>query len=72
MNKEYIKQEILSQIEVEINQWLETSSSIKDGYDYEDKFMLVSQKINKIILTKSLGEPPKDRNKKNSRRVLGR
>ena len=72
MEKEEIKQEILSLIGKELDQWLDVQSTIKDGYEYEEKFMGVAQKISKILLSQSVGELPKNRNKKNSRRVLGK
>jgi hypothetical protein len=71
MEKEQIKQEILSLISKEIDQWLETQATIKDGYEYEEKFMSISQKVSKILLSQSVGMLPKNRNnKKNSRPVL--
>ena len=72
MEKEDIKQEILKLVGQELDQWLDTQSTIKDGYDYEETFMAVSRKVNEIILTKSFGVLPKNRNKKNSRPVLGK
>jgi hypothetical protein len=73
MEKEQIKQEILSLISKEIDQWLETQSTIKDGHEYEEKFMSISQKVSKILLSQSVGALPKNRNnKKNSRLVLGK
>lgn len=67
-----IKAEILQLLEVEVDQWLKTEKNITDGYAYETKFMEVAQRVNRVILTKSMGNLPKDRNKKNSRPVLGR
>lgn len=67
-----IKEEILQLLEVEVDQWLATEKSITDGYTYETKFMEVAQRVNRILLTKSMGNLPKDRNKKNFRPVLGR
>lgn len=66
------KEEILQLLEVEVDQWLQTEGTITDGYTYETKFMEVAQRVNRILLTKSMGNLPKDRNKKNSRPVLGR
>lgn len=70
MEKEQIKQEMLSLISKEIDQWLETQTTIKDGYEYEEKFMSVAQKVSKILLNQSVGTLPKNRNKKNSKPVL--
>lgn len=72
MEKEQIKQEILSLISKEIDQWLETQATIQDGYEYEERFMSVAQKVSKIILTQSVGTLPINRNKKNSKPVLGK
>jgi hypothetical protein len=72
MEKEQIKEEMLSLISKEIDQWLDTQSTIADGYEYEGKFMSVAQKINKIVLTQSIGKLPNNRNKKNSKLVLGK
>ncbi len=65
-----IKSEILQLVSDEIDQWLIQQKDITDGYTYESEFIKVSQRINKIILTKSVGKLPGDRNKKNFRPVL--
>ena len=70
MEKEQIKQEMLSLISKEIDQWFETESTIKDGYEYEEKFMFVAQKVGRILLDQSVGILPRNRNKKNSKPVL--
>lgn len=69
MTKEELKSEILSAISQELDIWLEASPKIKDGYEYEDRYIQFSRKINKLMLEKSLGGLPKDRNKKNSNPV---
>lgn len=70
MNNEQIKEEILSALSQELDTWFEDSSQIKDGYEYEERYIQFSRKINKLMLEKSLGKQPKDRNKKNSTPVL--
>jgi|WetSurMetagenome_2_1015567.scaffolds.fasta_scaffold458721_1 hypothetical protein len=64
MEKDQIKKEILSLIENEIDQWLDTQVTITDGHEYEEKFIGVAQKVSKIILSQSVGDLPKNRNKK--------
>ena len=65
-----VKAEILSALSFEIDNWLEKQSSITDGYEYESQFMKVAQKLNKIVLEKSMGKLPGSRNKKNFIPVL--
>ena len=72
MEKNQIKEEILQMIATEVDQWLAIENTFSDGYRYETKFMEVAQRINYIVLTKSIGELPLDRNKKNFKPVLGR
>jgi hypothetical protein len=62
MNKASTKREILSAISAELDLWLEAESQIKDGYEYEDRYMQFARKVNKLILEKSIGTVPKDRN----------
>ena len=70
MEKEQIKKTMLQLISEEIDQWLETQDTIKEGHEYEEKFIAVSRKVNQILLTQSMGKLPKNRNKKNFRPVL--
>jgi len=72
MEKEQIKQEILSLISKEIDQWLEAQATIKDGHEYEEKFMSISQKVSKILLSQSVGTLPKNRNKKKLQTCFGK
>lgn len=72
MEKEQIKQEMLGLISKEIDQWFEAESSIKEGYEYEEKFMSLAQRVGRILLDQSIGISTRDRNKKNSKRVLGK
>ena len=65
-----LKAEILSALSSEIDNWLEKQSTISDGYEYETQFMKVAQKVNTILLEKSLGKLPGSRNKKNFTPVL--
>ena len=66
MEKEELKTSILSAISGEIDEWLSASEEIKSGYEYEDQFLRRMRKVNKIILEKSMGSLPSNRNKKNS------
>jgi hypothetical protein len=70
MDKIALKTEILSALSSELDSWLESQSKIKDGHEYETTYMLFAQKMNKLILEKSMGKLPGSRNKKNFIRVL--
>jgi hypothetical protein len=73
MDKLALKAELMASISEEIDLWLEKSESIKEGSEYETEFITMTQKINKLMLTKSLGNVSSNRNnKKNFRPVLGR
>jgi len=65
------KMAILSAISEELDLWLSKEDSIKDGYTYESEFIDTTRKINRILLTKSLGSVSGNKNKKNFRPVLG-
>lgn len=41
----------------EVDLWLDKQQSFTSGYEYESEFMKVAQKINKILLEKSLDTP---------------
>lgn len=66
MEKEQLKQAMLDAISTEVERWAEESQQIKDGYDYEDRFLVRMRNIGKIIMEKSAGKIPKDRNQKKS------
>jgi hypothetical protein len=70
MENSQIKAEILSDLSEELDQWLEEQSKITDGYEYESKYMLFAQRMNNIVLQKSMGKLPGSRNKKNFIAVL--
>jgi hypothetical protein len=70
MDTTAVKADILSAISGELDLWLEKEGTICDGYDYETEFMDMSRKVNRILLSKSLGEVTTNRNKKNSKPVL--
>jgi hypothetical protein len=72
MDKLSLKAAILSAISEEIDLWLDKSESLNDGYEYETEFLKTTKKVNKIMLSESLGKISTDRNKKNSRPVLER
>jgi hypothetical protein len=65
-----LKAEILSAISTELDTWLSEQASIKDGHDYESRYMELTRKLNHTILMKTLGKQPGSRNKKNSKPVL--
>jgi hypothetical protein len=66
------KEAILSAISEELDLWLSAEGSIKDGYEYETKFIDFTRHVNQILLNKSLGTSCGNRNKKNFRPVLER
>jgi hypothetical protein len=73
MNKAEIKAAILESVSAELDQWLDKQDKISSGYEYESEFMKVAQKVNKLMLEKSMGQLPGSRNKKNdSTRVSGK
>jgi len=65
MNKAEMKALILESMSAEIDQWLDKQENIRSGYEYESEFMKVAQKLNKLLLEKSMGQLPGSRNKKN-------
>jgi hypothetical protein len=71
MDKSTLKSTILSAISEELDLWLDKESNIEDGYEYENEFMKTAQKVNHILLSKSLGSVSSNRNKKNFIPVLG-
>jgi hypothetical protein len=72
MEKSEIKAAILESLSSEIDEWLDKQATINNGYEYETQFMKVAQKVNQILLEKSLGKLPGSRNKKNFTPVLGK
>ena len=64
MSKTELKSAILASMSAEIDEWLDKQENISNGYEYETQFMKVAQKVNKILLEKSLGKLPGSRNKK--------
>jgi len=71
MDKTIKKAAILSAISEELDLWLSKENKINDGYEYESEFMKTAHKVNRIMLSKSIGESSCNRNKKNSKPVLG-
>jgi len=69
MDKLAVKTAILSAVSEELDLWLDQSETIKDGYEYETAFINTAQRVNKILLSKSLGTLSSNRNKKNFRPV---
>ena len=57
MEKAVIKEAILKSLSEEIDLWLDKQQAITSGYEYETEFMKVAQKINRIVLEKSLATP---------------
>jgi len=72
MDKAAIKAAILQSLSEEVDIWLDKQEKITDGYEYEDQFMATAHRVNKILLSKSIGNLPGSRNKKNSIPVLER
>jgi len=70
MEKEELKEQMLSAISVELDHWLEEEKGIEEGYEYENRLLSYTRKVNKIILEKSIGRSPDNRNKKNFVPVL--
>jgi hypothetical protein len=66
MEKEKIKQAILSAITSEVEQWAEESQQIKEGYEFEDRLLLRMRNIGKIMMEQSVGKVPKSPNQKKS------
>src|ERR1035438_5184913 len=65
MDKAAIKAAILQFLSEEIDIWLDKQEKITNGYEYEDQFMATAQRVNKILLSRSIGKLPGSRNKKN-------
>lgn len=72
MEKEQIKQEMKTAVCAEIDQWLEEKEFITDGYEFEERLLQRSHNIGRLLMQKSVGEVPGNRNKKNSAPVWGR
>jgi hypothetical protein len=64
MDKSQLKTAILEVIGAELDQWLDTKDSLKTGYEWETTLVGHAQKINQLIIQHSLGDVPKNRNKK--------
>ncbi len=72
MEKEQIKQEMKTAVCAEIDQWLEEKEFITDGYEFEERLLQRFHNIGRLLMQKSVGEVPGNRNKKNSAPVWGR
>jgi hypothetical protein len=70
MDKSALKTAMLSAISEELDLWIDKESGITDGYQYESEFINTTRKINRILLSKSLGKISGNRNKKNFIPVL--
>jgi len=64
MEKKQLIEAMLNAIRPEVEQWAEESQTIKDGYEYEDRLLVRMRNIGRIMLEKSMGKVPKDRNQK--------
>jgi len=71
MEKEQLKQAMLSAISKEVEQWAEESQQIKDGYEFEECLLLRGRNISKILMEQSIGKVPKSRNQKKSPHLCG-
>lgn len=69
MDKNELKGAILEAIGTELDCWLDSKDCIKTGYEWETTLVGHVQRINQIIVQRSLGTVPKSRNKKNFARV---
>lgn len=68
-----LKTAIMQSLSEEVDKWLDQQPSLSSGYEYETAFMKVAQRVNKVLLEKSLGKPPRSRNdKKKSTPALGK
>lgn len=73
MANNQIKEAILNSFKDELEIWLETESSFTNGYDYETAYAKFMHRVGQMVLQKSIGDLPRNRNsKKNSNRVLER
>ena len=73
MEKAALKEAIMQRLSEEIDVWLDKQQTITSGYDYETEFMKVAQRVNRILLEKSLSEQKGRRNtKKKSTPALGK
>jgi hypothetical protein len=72
MKKEQIKQEMKAAICAEIDQWMDEKDAIRNGYEFEERLLTRFRNIGSVMMQKSVGEVPGNRNKKNSARVWGR
>jgi len=64
MEKEKLKQAMLSAMSSEVEQWADESQQIKDGYEFEDRLLLRMRNIGKIMMEQSVGKVPKSPNQK--------
>ena len=71
MEKSTLREAMLSAISEELDLWLDKEKDITDGYEYESEFMQVSRNINRILLSKSLGDVSCNRNKKKLQTCFG-
>lgn len=69
MEKEQLKQAMLTAISEEVSQWAEESQQIKDGYEFENRFLERMRTIGKILMEQSVGNVPKSRNQKKTPHV---
>ncbi len=69
MEKEQLKQAMFSAISSEVDQWAEESQQIRDGYEFEGRFLLRMRNISKILMEQSVGKVPQSRNQKKSTHV---
>ena len=69
MEKEQLKQAMLSALSKEVEQWAEESQQIQDGYEFEDRLLLRMRNIGKILMEQSIGKVPKSPNQKKSPHV---
>jgi hypothetical protein len=71
MEKEKLKQAMLTAISSEVEHWAEESQQIKDGYEFEDCLLLRMRNIGKVLMEQGVGKVPKSRNQKKSPHLCG-
>ena len=71
MDKSSLKSKMLEQISAELDVWIDKKDSISNGYDYESELLLVTRKVNTLILEQSIGNLPKSRNLKKTSNHIG-
>lgn len=68
-----LKAAIMQSLSEEVDKWLDKQPGLTTGYEYEVEFMKTTRGLNRLLLEKSLGKPPRSRNdKKKFKPALGK